>query len=257
MSERPLEPTVFDTMHDWFRVYLEELHTAIPGRIHTYDDERQDAQVELLIRVPVLQPDGSSEYVEHPILPHVPVLMPRMGDWFVSLPISPGDFVLVVFCEQAIGHWLAGDGSITPPGDLQRHSLSHAVAIPGLAPRQRNIPNDQGPAGTLQNAAEPGSRAMVIGKLGGTRIAIKNNGDVVMVQGSTKVFEIVGGVVKLSASATLNVARATDPVDRTALMATWMGQVESALNGFLAGSVTPFVGSEVGSVAGGNANVKA
>jgi hypothetical protein len=246
MAERPISPSTEDVIRAWIERYLADHHTAMPGRVHAVNMDNGTVDVEPLVRHPVLRPDGGYDYEDLPILPAVPVVMPRLGDWFLSMPISRGDFVLVVLCESAHGHWWAGDGELQYPGDLRRHDLSHGVAIPGFVPRRFNIPNDQGPAGTL--AAD-----LVLGKRDGTRIAIKGNGDVAMVQGGSKVFEIVGGVVKLSASATLDVARKTDPVLPSADLIAWMNLVQTATGAAVPASIA----TSIGTVNGGNPNVKA
>ena len=98
---------------------------------------------------------------------------------------------------------------------------------------------------------------LVLGKDGGTRIAVKHGGEVEMVQGSTTVLEITAaGVVKLAAGASLDVARASDPVGPSTAMATFMTAVAGYINGIAPGTVVVPPGA-IGSVTSGNSNVKA
>jgi hypothetical protein len=194
MAERPITPSQQDVIRAWIEHYAQDMHTAMPGRVHAINWDAGTVDVEPLVRHAVLQSDGSREYEDLPILPAVPLVTPRTEQWFVSLPIAPGDTVLVVFCESAHGAWWAGDGSLQYPGDLRRHDLSHAVAIPGMFVKQKALASDQGAAGNLAND-------LVLGKDGGTRIAVKSSGEVSMAQGGSTVFHIDGsGNVHLATS---------------------------------------------------------
>ena len=216
--ERPTTPDEFDVLHAWIEQYLLELHTAFPGRVHSDPDwSAGTADIEPLVKYPVPQPDGSYQYEDLPILPAVPIVMPRTSQWFVSLPIARGDTVLVVCAESAIGAWRAGDGSPQHPGDLRRHHLSHAVAIPGLFARSKTLAENQ-VAGDLKND-------LVLGKDGGTRIAVKATGEVVIVQGSTIVAQIdADGTVHLAGNAGSLVALAN-------LVASQLNALKTAISG--------------------------
>ncbi len=164
-------PDMLDVLELFERRLLDNIHTAMPGRIERYDPATQRADVQPLVRRRVPKADTDQRehvYEELPLIPSVRVLHPRGGGAFVHLPIATGDTVLLVFCEIGIGHWEAGDGSISDAGDERRHHLAHAVAIPGMYPASRNIPSVDA------NASE-----LVIGfESGGARVRMKPNGDV-------------------------------------------------------------------------------
>jgi len=71
--------------------------------------------------------------------------------------------VLLVFCETGIGHWEAGDGSISDAGDERRHHLAHAVAIPGFYPAAKNIPSE-----------DANRRELVVGFEGGATVRVRS-----------------------------------------------------------------------------------
>lgn len=191
MTARPDSPTSLDVTQAWIERYLENVHTALPGRIESYNVATQRANVLPLVRTPVRQPDGSAEYsgdTDLPVIAEVPILFPRTGSWFLSLPIAVGDTGLLVFPEQATGHWEAGDGSIAYPGDLRRHHIASAVFIPGFYVRSR----------ALENVS---ADDMVLGNDAGTRVAITASGQVTVTQGETVVLRIAAdGTVHLGAS---------------------------------------------------------
>ena len=112
---------------------LGNLHTAMPGRVESYDAAAQTCDVLPQLKRQV--PDGEGGYTTEalPVLSGVPVCFPRGGSFFLSFPLAKGDFVLVVFSERATGNWRQ-KGEASNPGDLRMHSLAGAVAIPGVYP---------------------------------------------------------------------------------------------------------------------------
>lgn len=186
---RPPFPDQHDVLLAWLDEHAAETHTALPGRVESYDAAHQVADVLPLVRAPVLEADGETTTEPYPVLPCVPVIWPRTGAWFLSLPLAPGDTVLLVCCEAAIDRWRAGDGAPAEPGDLRRHHIAHAVCFPGLFVRSR----------ALANAS---SSALVLGKDDGTRLTIGLDGSLSVTQGSAPVVEIsAAGIVKLGGGA--------------------------------------------------------
>jgi hypothetical protein len=112
---------------------LAQLHTAMPGKVESYDASTQTVSVKPQIKT--AYPDGEGDYTHKdlPVIPNVPVQFPRAGGFFVSFPIQKGDFVLLVFSERSIQAW-RDKGTAVEPGDLALHPLDGAVAIPGVYP---------------------------------------------------------------------------------------------------------------------------
>jgi hypothetical protein len=97
------------------------IHTALPGRVRSYDVATQTAEVELVVQL-----DGEAV----PPLAEVPVLWPGGAAGFLHVPLAEGDTVMVLFAEEDFSRWFE-TGSVSAPAALARHGL-HAVAIPGL-----------------------------------------------------------------------------------------------------------------------------
>lgn len=149
----------------------EELHTAMPGRVESYDAESQTADVKPMIRRAIPRADGTIARDEMPVIRAVPVCHPRWGDFFVHAPLAAGDFVMLVVCERDLAQWRQ-TGALSDPLDTRAHHLAHAVAIPGLYPRPLNLSAKARPAD-----------ALVIGRVSGessTRIVIQADGVVVV-----------------------------------------------------------------------------
>lgn len=178
---RDLPPSQEGLIRGWIEHHLQELHVAMPGRVERYDHATQTADVLPLVRHGARQPDGSTAMEDLPVIPTVPVLWPRAGGWFMAMPLAVGDTVQLLVNSAAIGHWRAGGGAVTDPGDLRRHHLSHAVAIPGLATRAQRLKH-----------APPASHGMVFGQDddGGTRVTIDSNGTIIVTRAATELLRI-------------------------------------------------------------------
>jgi hypothetical protein len=81
----------------------------------------------------------------------------------LSFPLAAGDFVFLLFPEQTIGAWRALKGALTAPGDLRRHDLSGAVALPCLYPDSQAL-------------ADAHASNVVLGFDGGQQIHVKAAG---------------------------------------------------------------------------------
>lgn len=107
---------------------LDELHTAIPARVESFNPQTMRANVTLL-RKRRVSADSDPEPIP-PIL-EVPVLLIKGGDFVIRSPVKKGDTVLVVFSERAMDYLLI-DGNPQDPRFKRRHALDDAIAIPGL-----------------------------------------------------------------------------------------------------------------------------
>lgn len=179
----------------------DELHTSFPGRVESYDAAAQTADVQPMIRRTLYTEDGEPVREPMPVLRAVPVVQMRATEtgWFVHMPIGPGDEVMVWCCERDIQQWRQ-TGQISDALDGRLHHLQNAVCTPGLPSRRRlleDLPAD----------------AMVIGKVGGATVRIRDDGEV----------HITDATVRLgSASATKGVARNGDAVQVTIPVGTFL-----------------------------------
>lgn len=110
---------------------LSGLHTALPGRVKSYDATKQTADIEPMIsrQVPLGGPEEDIELELIPVLPSVPVLFMSAGGFFISVPLQEGDPVLLIFCERDINHYRT-TGDVGDPSTPQTHGLNGAICIP-------------------------------------------------------------------------------------------------------------------------------
>ncbi len=165
----PLAPDLSEVLDDVLTSRLADVHTAIPGTIKTYDAAKQTAEVIIQVRAATPNQDGDTVAEEHPVIPNVPVQWPRGGGYALHFPLAPGDHVLLVFSEAAIGHWRA-TGQVADPGDLRRHSLAYPIAIPGIAPESSPI----GDAPTGMAVLNVGSGVFSVGSSSAEFVALAN-----------------------------------------------------------------------------------
>ena len=111
-----------DRMQDMLR----DAHTAIPGRIVSFDADKCEASI--LPYGKYKKPDGSM--MDYPQLNEVPIYVMQGSGQTASVvfPIKSGDECVILFSEQALDGWRKKSESGT---DL-RFDLSNAVAVVGL-----------------------------------------------------------------------------------------------------------------------------
>lgn len=115
---------------------LNNLHTAIPGKIVSYD-----ASTGLATVLPVMKfrkPDGST--IDFPQITGVPVILPQAVGQQVTIayPIKADDGCLIIVAEQSIDYWMYGQETDT---DL-KFDLTNAFCIPGLFVSANKITED-------------------------------------------------------------------------------------------------------------------
>ncbi len=153
---------------------LNNLHTAIPGKIVSFDTSTGLATV-----LPVMKfkkPDGST--IDFPQITGVPVIFPQAAGQQITIayPIKANDGCLIIIAEQSIDYWLYGQETDT---DL-KFDLTNAFCIPGLFSTANKV------------VAEACNNNSVIVDTKGTRVTIKKgevhiNAASVIIDGNLKV----------------------------------------------------------------------
>ena len=103
---------------------MDDLHTAIPGRIISVNGAKATVQ-------PLGQTKTSDgKMMDYPQLPSVPIVMPisSSGGIGVAYPVKAGDSCLLIISEVELDAWRTGAKA---QGSL-RFDLSNAVCLPGL-----------------------------------------------------------------------------------------------------------------------------
>lgn len=121
------------------RASLAHVHTSLPAKVLEFDPEANTVDVELATKADFYDRETRErEFDERPQLGGVPVIWPRGGGYVMTLPLAPGDFVWLMFSEQALGEWRT-TGQVSEPGDARRHSIGYPYALPGAFPDVRPL----------------------------------------------------------------------------------------------------------------------
>lgn len=125
-------PTLKSVIDGAIAAALLEVHTAMPGRVVSYNKTTQTATVQPIIR--------KNAKVRIPPIPGVSVMFQGNDVISIAWPVKKGDTGLLVFAESSMDKWKTGDGDDVDPGDLRRFDLSDAMFIPALRSRKKPIP---------------------------------------------------------------------------------------------------------------------
>lgn len=146
-------------VHNMAKKAMEEMHTALPGKVIAFDAGTGLATVQPVAMFN--KPNG--ETMDFPTVSGVPVVFPQSGGVTVAWSIKAGDGCLLVFAESAIDYWMYGKETDTS----LKFDLSNAIAIPGLS--------------TVSNAAmqKACTEDAVVIRSGETTLTVKSKGVVI------------------------------------------------------------------------------
>lgn len=162
MTNRLSESPSLEEVLSWaMETRLANVFRALPGKVNSYNNKTQTADIKPLLRHNVQTSDGGELVESIPVLRDVPIIFPRGGGHFISFPIKKDDKVLIVFCDRNIDQYMRQDQTVNPDGvdplDLEIGGLNGAVAIPGFFPEKEQL-----------SSTDADSDNMVLGLEGGT-----------------------------------------------------------------------------------------
>lgn len=150
------------------RAVADEIHTALPGTVVTFDPGSGTATV---------KPDGKymtadGKRLDYPQITDVPVVFPfcQTTGTGIAFPVLKGDSCLIVISEVELDEWRTGAES---EGSL-RFDLTNAVCVPGLL---------EGGGSLISKACKNNA---VIAGAGDTEIMVSDSGAVIT-SGSAKI----------------------------------------------------------------------
>ncbi|MDR1687266.1 MAG: hypothetical protein LBS21_01480 [Clostridiales bacterium] len=105
---------------------IRDVHTAVPGKIVSFDPEKNEAAVQPTAKF--RKPDGTQ--IDFAQINHVPVMFMQSAKQTATLvyPVRKDDECLILFSEQALDQWRTGAEASTE----LRFDLTNAVAVVGL-----------------------------------------------------------------------------------------------------------------------------
>lgn len=125
-------PDFVQAVVDTIRSEIENIHTAMPGKIVSFDSSSGTATVEPQLKYKT--PEG--DIIAYPQISGVPVMFPQACGQKISVayPVKKGDGCLIIVSEKSIDFWLYGQQTDT---DLS-FDMTNAICIPGLFSKANN-----------------------------------------------------------------------------------------------------------------------
>lgn len=127
-------PELADVIDAAIDARLLDVHTAAIGRVEKVHAATRKVDVRLAFKRTLQTDEGEVATETMPVLQQVPIGALRAGSARVEMPIAKGNWVVLVFFGDNVGKWVAGGGVDLETGDIERHGLTGAVAIPLLYP---------------------------------------------------------------------------------------------------------------------------
>ena len=111
-------PEFEDVIREAIISNIMDLRVAMPVRVEKYNKDRQEVDVQPLIKKKYRLND---EIASLPIIPSVPVNFQSSdnGNAYIALPIKVGDLGYVIVCDRSIDKWLSGEGQEVLPEDIR------------------------------------------------------------------------------------------------------------------------------------------
>lgn len=139
-------------IHNTIHEVMNEMHTAMPGKIVSYSGGMASVRPSLRYKTP------RGKYMQYPVISSVPVVVPHGGNASIAVPIKAGDDCLIIVSEQSLDEWMSG-----AEDDTQLlFDLSNAICIPGLCKT------------SIDAQEEANSTGGVVIACGGNKICVSN-----------------------------------------------------------------------------------
>lgn len=149
-----------------------EIWTALPGIILSFDPVKRTCQVQPTIQAQVENEDGSTSWINLPVLVDCPVFFPGGGGLVLTFPLQPGDECLVIFASRCIDNWWQA-GGIRRQAELRMHDLSDGFIFAGV----ESVPN------VTPSISTTGAELRT--KTGTARVRVEQDGDIEVVSPGT------------------------------------------------------------------------
>jgi hypothetical protein len=177
---------------------MTRMWTSAPGRVVSYNAQKQTASIQITVKSFVKQPDGSQKAVDLPILEEVPVQFPGAGGQTMTFPVKAGDETVVMFMSRASDAQQQSGGD-QQPSDASTHGLSHPRAMLGFRSNPRALTNVSTTATEVRS--DDGNTKISLSGEGGVGISTDKAVAVSAAQGVT----MTGGAGDITFTGTLKV----------------------------------------------------
>jgi len=176
MDRRELLDDEEESLRLAFEGLQSRLWTAMPAIVQTVNLATMTLTAQPSIQGVITKKDGSTEYVDLPILVDVPIVYMGGGGFITTYPIEEGDEALIIFGARCIDAWWQS-GGIGQPMESRMHDLSDGFAIVG-----------------------PRSQARLISAISNNSVQMRNDAGTIFCEVSDSVARLVNGDTTITAT---------------------------------------------------------
>ncbi len=200
------KPTLASVLNSATSSRLKGVRVSLPARVESYNEAKRTISAQPLVHDGYIDETGKRQVSRLPVVTNVPVVFPGSGGARFRFPITKGDTVLLLFSSSSLEQFLQRGGEVDPKTD-HRHSLTDAIAIPGLQP----------PAGAAIDGASDADTMIEItvgGEIhagGSDALALKSELDDLRSYVAKQFDALTGHVHAVSGAATTGITSATGP----------------------------------------------
>lgn len=146
-------------------------------------------------------------YIQYPTLIDVPVIVMSGGASNLTMPIQKGDQCLIFFNDREIDSWFSGGGQQTNLSVYRLHSFADGIAIVGLFPTGKSIPNYDATRALLREN-------------GGAQVGVNPSNSLINLQNNiTSLKNVINGFIDLYSNFLDNNGDVLDPVYKGTVLA--------------------------------------
>jgi hypothetical protein len=133
-----MNETLAGTIPGIIQQLLSSVHTAMPGKIESYNRSTFRAKVTPLLK----HVTNKNAEIAYQAIEDVPVLVFGGSAGIIDVELQKGDNVILIFMESEIGGWKSskGDKPVSPE-DLSHHEINNAIALPCVVTDGQNFSN--------------------------------------------------------------------------------------------------------------------
>lgn len=137
-------PNLKDLLDAHKRNVMNSINCHAIGRVESFNASQQTAQVSIVYKRVVYEPDAKDGFketaVNYPVLLDCPVVVMNGGGGRLTFPIARGDECLVLFNDRDIDVWWSGSYN-NPVNSNRVHSLADALIIVGVKSKATFLEN--------------------------------------------------------------------------------------------------------------------
>lgn len=187
MSNNMKAPTLSELVEEKIAFDREDLSTAIPCTVISYDNIKQT----IVARPVMYDMDKDGITRRQSDIYSVPVIFPSSGGGALTFPVRVGDSCLVIFSQRAFDTWWVTGKLPAQPSTQRFHDYNDAIAILGLKSRNNSL---EASTDSVELRYEDSNGRLI------NKITMSPDGDVVIENDKNTKIQLLDGKIRLENS---------------------------------------------------------